>query len=207
MSIPLKSIHQIVKQFTLDFVNNPYLCYTEHGQHALFFSMLYNAIPDNKLFTTWNNQKVCIIQKEYPTAGKLGKPQRQHWDIALIKSPPTSINEGSLKSFDYLKLSAVVEFGMNEREEHLIDDIERLCHIDSNVEQGILIHLYRLSKPGAHFSGRDWSSNYRQIISKERVAEISLNKPVDIYYGMHDITNKYESGAWMIRKGKVHPLV
>lgn len=201
--MPLEFIHQVVKQFTLDFVNNPYVCYTEHGQHALFYSMLYKVLPAKKLFTTWNNQKVCVIQKEYPTAGKLGKPQRQHWDIAVIKTPPTSINEGRLKSFDYLRLSAVIEFGMNESEEHLIDDIERICHVDSNLEQGLLIHLYRLSKPGAHYSGRDWSSKYRQIISKERVRDISLGKTVDIYYGMYDITNKYETGAWVINNGNV----
>ncbi len=37
MPIPYTLIHQIARQFTLEFIADPYLCYTEHGQHALFY--------------------------------------------------------------------------------------------------------------------------------------------------------------------------
>jgi hypothetical protein len=194
-------VNQIAKQFTLEFVRNPYLCYTEHGLHALFYTKLYNALPPDQRYSTWNNQKVCVIQKEYPTAGNLGKPRRQHWDIAIIKTPPRSMVPTDKYSYDYLKLSSVVEFGMNESEDHLVDDIERVCHADANVDQGIIVHLYRLSKSGAKFSNRDWSAKSRQILSKERVADIASSKSVEIYYGMYDITGRYETGVWLINKG------
>lgn len=126
--------------------------------------MLYNAIPPNQRIITWNNKKVCVIQKEYPTASKLGKPQKQHWDIAVIKTPPTSTIDGASLSYDFLKFAVVVEFGMNETKEHLIDDIERICHEQANLNLGLIIHLYRLSKPGAKMSNRDWSSNSQPMI-------------------------------------------
>jgi hypothetical protein len=120
--------------------------------------MLYNALPADQRYTTWHDYKVCVVQKEYPTAGFLGKPRRQHWDIAVIKTPPQSLVDGIASSYDYLKLAAVVELGMNEGKEHLTDDIERLSHPGANVDQGFIIHLYRLSQPGAKLSDRDWSS-------------------------------------------------
>lgn len=71
-------VQQIAKEFTLEFIANPYLCYTEHGQHALFYTMLFNALPPERRYTKLSNNKICVIQEEYPTAGKLGKHQRQH---------------------------------------------------------------------------------------------------------------------------------
>jgi len=35
---------QAIIQFCLEFVRNPNLCYTEHGQHALFCTMLYHNL-------------------------------------------------------------------------------------------------------------------------------------------------------------------
>jgi len=63
----------------------------------------------------------------------LGKPQRQHWDIALIQSPPQHNHFSNISTYDYLKLAAVVEFGLNENIVHLQDDIERLSHARANV--------------------------------------------------------------------------
>ena len=199
-------VRHITEKFTLEFIRNPYLCYTEHGLHALFYTMLYNALHPDQRYTTWNNQKVCVIQKEYPTAGKLGKPRRQHWDIAVIKTPPSSIISKDKHSYDYLKLSSVVEFGMNESEEHLVDDIERLSHEDANVDQGIIVHLYRLSESGAKLSGRDKSARSKQILFKETISEIGLDKPIEIYYGLFDNTGTYESGAWLIYNGSIEHL-
>ena len=111
----IEFLRKAITDFCVEFVSNPYLCYTEHGQHALFYSMSFNALPEQQRYLTWNNQKVCVLQKEYPTAGKLGKPQRQHWDIAVLKNPPESI--GTKSSYDYLELFAAIEFGMNEVQE------------------------------------------------------------------------------------------
>jgi len=195
----LELIRKTLTAFCLEFVRNPYLCYTEHGQHALFYSMLFNALPEQQRYLTWNHQKVCVLQKEYPTAGKLGKPQRQHWDIAVLKSPPESIHEKS--AYDYLKLLAAIEFGMNEASEHLEDDISRLCHPEANLEHGFIVHLYRLSEGGKLFSGRDWSPKSPRILTLEDVQKLSVGKPIEIYYGLVDSTGKHNSGLWVFKEG------
>ena len=200
-------VRKIARHFTLEFIRNPYLCYTEHGLHALFYTMLYNALPPDQRYTTWNKQKVCVIQKEYPTAGNLGKPQRQHWDIAVIKTPPSSIVPTGKHSYDFLKLSHVIEFGLNATKAHLVGDINRLTHEDANVENAIIIHLYRLSKSGAKFSSRDWPAKSKRILSKDEVAKIGMEKPVEIYYGLSDNTGKHDSGAWFIQNGLTTELV
>jgi hypothetical protein len=206
MSEIISYVRSAVREFCLEFVADPYLCYTEHGLHALFYTRLYQALPAGQRYTTWQGQKVCVVQKEYATAGNLGKPQRQHWDIAVIKTPPESLVGDPALSYDYLKLAAAVEFGMNEAGEHLLDDIERLCHPDSNVEQGFVVHLYRLSRPGAQFSNRDWSPRSPRILSPERVAKLARGRPVEMYYGMHDSTGRYVSRVWRLNPGAMEPL-
>lgn len=207
MSSQVETTRQIARQFCLEFIEDPYLCYTEHGLHALFYTMLYNALPTDQRYTTWHDHKVCIVQKEYPTARPLGKPQRQHWDIAVIKTPPQSIADGIASSYDYLRLAAVVECGLNEGEEHLTDDIKRLSHPDANVDQGFIIHLYRLSKSGAKLSDRDWSATSKRILSKERVVEIAAGKPVEVFYGIYDSTGIHTPGAWHIKEGTIVPVL
>lgn len=203
MSGQIDAARQVIRQFCLEFTTDPYLCYTEHGQHALFYTMLYNALPVDQRFTTWQGHKVCVIQKEYRTAESLGASRRQNWDIALIKTPPESIAKDAALSYDYLKLAAVVEFGMNVEEEHLRRDIERLCHPDANLEQGFIIHLYRLSERGAEVSNRDKPPDWREILSREHVAEMGAREPVEIFYGLYDATGRNESGLWLIKEGKV----
>jgi len=193
-------------EFCLDFLANPYLCYTEHGQHALFYTMLYNALPPENRYLTWRGQKVCALQKEYPTYRDLGKPKRQHWDVALIKDPPESRVQTEALSYDYLRLDAVFEFGLNEAQEHLIDDIERLCHLDSNADHGFLIHLYRISRGGSLFSHRDWSANSARVVSPEHIAILAQNSPVEIYYAIADSTGRYPSAAYRIAQGEIIPL-
>ena len=196
-------IRQAIRDFCLEFINEPYTCYTEHGLHALFYTRLFNTFLEDRRYTDWLGKRVCVIQKEYPTAGNLGKPQRQHWDISVIKTPPESILASSSISYDYLKLSAVIEFGMNEDLEHFIDDIERVCHPDANAEERFVIHYYRLSQPGQKFSNRDWSPNSRQLLSKEKIAEIVSDKAVEVYLGVYDSTEKHPSGVWMIKQGRI----
>lgn len=201
----LEIIRNTIIEFCRDFICNPYKCYTEHGQHALFYTMLYNAIPEEQRFITWENKKICIVQKEYPTAGKIGKPQRQHWDVSILKSPPISLITG-LGAYDYLKLFAAIEFGLNESKEHIIDDIERLCHKDANIENGFIVHLYRLSESGALFSGRDWSSKSPRILDLEHIRRLSTGKTVEIFYGLTDSTGINRSGLWNIKDGNITVL-
>jgi len=203
-SVQIEKVRQISKQFALEFIDNPYLCYTEHGLHARFYMMLYNALSAEERYFNWGDKKVCVIQKEYPTAGHLDRSRRQNWDIAVIKAPPQSIKKQH--SYDYLRLAAVIEFGLNEPKEHLISDIERISHADANVDQGFIVHLYRLSEPGAQVSGRDWSSNSHRILSIERVANLVAERPIEILYGMYDFTKRYPTGLWVINKGEISQL-
>ena len=91
-SLMKKTVEDTIEKFCAEFVTHPYICYTEHGQHARFYSHLYGALPEKRRYVDWKQKKVCSLQKEYPTAGALGKTRRQHWDIALIKSP--AVNGG-----------------------------------------------------------------------------------------------------------------
>jgi hypothetical protein len=196
------TVQQVLHEFVLTFIEHPYDSYTEHGQHAIFFADLIGRLSPDDRYTYWQDKRVSVVQKEYPTAGRLGKPRRQHWDIAVIKTP-TQSNFGS---YDYLRLAAAVEFGMNEAEAHLIDDIDRLCHPEANVDNGFIAHLYRLSRPGAQFSGRDWSANSRQIVTPDRIAKLTEDKAVTVYYAVHDETGRYRNDAYLIKDGSVSQI-
>jgi hypothetical protein len=202
----IEIIRNTLQAFCCEYVRNPYLCYTEHGYHALFFSDLLASIPESLRYVSFNGQKTCIVQKEYPTAGNLGKSQRQHWDIAVFETPLSSKGETSA-GFDYLRLEAVIEFGLNSPEEHLRDDIARITNPYSNTMNGILVHLYRISDARSPFSKRDWSPRSKRILHKEEIYPIIENKPVEVFYAMADQTKTRESGAWLISPGKaIHPI-
>ena len=89
-------VRQTIVDFCCEFVRNPYLCYTEHGQHALFFSRLLAAIPESQRHGFWREQKVCLVQKEYATASRLGKSRRQEWDVPVLKSPLSNKEKAGL---------------------------------------------------------------------------------------------------------------
>ena len=110
------------------------------------------------------------------------------------------------KNYDYFKLLAAIEFGMNEAKEHLVDDIERLDHADANIVQGFIVHLYRLSNAELKFSGRDWSHNSARILTPEQVGDLSVGTSVEIYYGMADSMGKHENGAWHIKSGQMSKI-
>ena len=188
--------------YALTFIRNPYLCYTEHGLHALFYATAFSRLDPEQRYAEWFGQKVCVLQKEYATSGSLGKPRRQHWDIALLKTPLAS----STGSYDHLRLAAAIEFGLNEGAAHLVDDIERLCHPDANTDRCFIVHLYRLSAPGAPFSGRDWSSGSKQILTPQQIAGFTMGKPVEVFYGLYDGSGRYVNAAWTIANGAVRPL-
>src|SRR6266700_4198811 len=116
--------------FCQEFIRRPYLCYTEHGHHARCFTQLYNRLRPEDRYTWCNGQELCVLQKEYPTATNLGKSRRQHWDIALIRTPIVAPQRPM--AFDYLPLAAAIEFGLNCGSDHLQDDIARLCHPEAS---------------------------------------------------------------------------
>ena len=136
-------VRQTIEGLCLEFAEQPYVCYTEHGLHALFFSRLYDALREDQRYFEWNGRRVCAIQKEYATAHDLGKSKRQHWDIAVLRNPPATRGE---HPYDFFKIDAAVEFGLNEGKEHLLDDMRRLSHTSSNVGTGYAVHLYRISE-------------------------------------------------------------
>ncbi len=202
----VKAFKEVLVKFTLEFVQAPYLCYTEHGLHARFYSQLYNDLSEEQLYFFLDGKKVCVIQKEYPTATNLGRSKRQHRDISMIKKPAGSSKSIPDQSYDFFKLSAVVEFGMNASVDHLEDDIDRLCHPDANVESRFLVHLYRLGKPGNRFCRRDLSNRSRSMISIKDAALLTIDKPVEIFYGIYDNANIESSGVWHLQNGSINKL-
>ncbi len=64
----IELVRKVAIDFCIEFTENPYLCYTEHGFHAYFHTMLFNVIPENERFADWKGKKICVIQKEYRTA-------------------------------------------------------------------------------------------------------------------------------------------
>ncbi len=199
----LSLLEHTLTDFVRNFIEHPYDAYTEHGQHALFYADLLHRIPPGERYACCQGRRICVLQKEYPTAHHLGKPRRQHWDVALLKTPLESAN----CSYDYLRLSAVVEFGLNEMETHLADDVARLCHCGANVEHRYVVHLYRLSAPGKQFSGRDWSAKARKILSAEDVACYTLCNCVTACYGIQDDTDRHRARACRIINGCVTDLL
>jgi hypothetical protein len=43
------------------------------------------------LYADVGGREMCVIQKEYPTQDSIGRSRRQHWDVAVIKTPRTRI--------------------------------------------------------------------------------------------------------------------
>ena len=191
--------------FCHEFVRHPYLCYTEHGWHAYFFTLLYNSLPPASRYAEHKGHKICIVQKEYPTAESLGRSRRQHWDVALIDTPLRSI-QNRVDSYDHLYLAAVAEFGLNARISHLANDIDRLCDVDSNVQGKFLFHFLRLSDARSRVSRRDISPASRKLMPIERLAELVANTTACLFVAVADQTANHENGAWFIKNGKIAQL-
>ena len=56
------------------FLRNPYLCYTEHGLHTLYYTQLFNALTPEQRYLSWAGQQVCVLQK--------AKRSRRDWSNA-----------------------------------------------------------------------------------------------------------------------------
>lgn len=200
----------VSEKFCREFVSNPYLCYTEHGLHALFYTRLFSAIPDKARYIEYRDHKVCVVQKEYPTAGRLVRSRRQHWDIALVKAPP--VPKPELKpSYDYLRLSAVAEFGLNATLKHLEKDRDRITDTDANLERGFLFHFFRLSDGKSPVSGRDMSPKSKHFVSAESVLENAKERvngwPVTLFLAIADQTKPHSNAAWCITADDTRKLV
>ena len=197
-------------EFCKDFINNPYRCYTEHGLHALFFTKLYKALPDEstRYVDVAGSEIVCVIQKEYPTHDSIGRSRRQHWDTAVIKTPVVMPN--MVRAYDHLRLAAVVEFGTNVGRGHLEDDIDRLSDKRANVDLPLAAHFYRFSPAAARVSRRDWSAN---AVSRFQLEEIPSmlppGSPVTVYFGhFGDTTPNPAAALWQVTADRgVEPLV
>lgn len=193
-------------EFCKEFIRHPYLCYTEHGMHALLFSRLYTAFQTDELCYGWHGEhKVCLIQKEYPTHHHLGRSRRQHWDISVIKAPIT--DPGCEPAYDHFRLAAVIEFGLNCGAGHLVDDIERLTHPEANLDRGFLVHLDRFSDGALHVSDRDWNARYTSRLRMESVAAMLAGHP-DLYvlYGIVDQNDASSKGLWKIMSSGPVPV-
>ena len=182
-------------QFCKEFVENPYLCYTEHGLHALFFTRLYNAFPEDARYFDFEKRKVCVIQKEYPTHHDLGSSRRQNWDISVIR--PTEKLPGVKHPYDHLPLDAVVEFSMNYDEKHVKSDIRRLSHESSNVGLRLVAHLYRLGHKN-RISSRTRSTKSERVFERDHIRELLTSSEVVLYYGLADESGKRPSGLWRL---------
>jgi len=86
------------------------------------------------------------------------------------------------------------------------DDTDRLCHPKANTDRAFIVRLYRLSKPGALLSGRDWSVHSRRIVTPERIARLTQDRSVTVYYAVYDKTGTYPSIACRIKDGSVSRL-
>jgi len=147
-----------------EYMAQPYLARSEHGLHVLYFDKLWDALPPNRRYVTVGQHRLCAIQKEYPTDGALGKPKRQNWDIALLKEPMDGICSDRCP-LESLPLAAVIEFGLNEASDLLCDDLCRLSRA-TQVDYGLIVHLYRLTASKQQLSGKDWSTNSKRILNR-----------------------------------------
>jgi len=197
-------VNDTLEALTKEFMANPYVCYTEQGFHALFFTMLFNRLPVEDRYSQLGNKKlgdkkVCIIQKEYPTFHKLKDSKRGHWDIAVLENPLVSLKS---PAYDFLKVDSAVEFGLNEGLRHLEGDIKRLSEKESNVAHKFIVHFYRLSNTE---SLRDWNPRSKRIVSSEEVARRIKGADIVAYYAVVDRTRNKRQ-ALKIADGRVQEL-
>lgn len=118
----------------------------------------------------------------------------------MLQTPTVGVDPAA---FDYLPLQAVAEFGMNERINHLSDDIARLTHNESNVVDKFAFHLYRFSNGANPVSRRDWSPDSNHIESLDSIAETVRGTDVTLFFAVSDRTGGHTNGAWSIRDGDV----
>ena len=202
MKMDRNRLESILAEFAVEFFRHPYICYNEHGLHAWLFCKVYQSLSLSERAGILGDQYVSIVQSEYPTAHDLDKSRRQNWDISILKQPLEPLEDKPSK-YDYLKLDAVIEMGLNAPESHLLEDVRRMVHKKANVSLKYILHFYRLSDG---YSGRDLKPNHKGIMSKEE-AQMAIQKTdVVVYYVMFDSTGKLENGVWEIRDTGIRKL-
>lgn len=197
-------VERAAEGFCKQFLRSPYLCYTEHGLQALFFYDLMSMLPEGRRFSEWKGKKVCVVQRQYRTPDNLGRSTAQHWDLVALRTPLESLPPRKT-CYDFLGLSAIVEFGLNPVREHLVDDIDRLAHGSVSADRKFIIHLYRLSAPGKRFSERDLTPKSSQIVKVKQAQECldarRKDPGITIFYGMSDLTGVFGSQLWRLEWG------
>jgi len=193
-------VEHAIEDFCLGFLESPYLCYTEHGLHAMFYHRLMDALPNKRKYMRVDGREICTVQKEYKMGNKVGKSRKAHWDIAVLEENQSADRENW---YDLLGLNSVVEFGLNAQEGHLEDDVKRLSHGESGVQNRFIVHLYRYSKS---ITKRDWQNEHEAFISPEEIdAKIREHgSRVVAYFALVDDTDGSKQGPWRI-DGKSAP--
>lgn len=190
--------------FCHEFLEHPYLCYTEHGLHSRFASRLYRAMPEGSRYLTVGGYRICRTQKEYPTHMDLDRSKRQHWDVSMIAQAdrlPTCVYP-----LDHMPSATVIEFGLNEPLAHLWDDIERLSHDGSNLHQGFAAHFYRLSENSSRPSARDCSPGAKHVRAAPAIQPLLAGTNIEVILVVVDPTKRNASGVWRITAHTIEPL-
>jgi hypothetical protein len=199
-----RMVERAAEGFCKQFLRSPYLACTEQGLHALFCSDLLSMMPAGRSHPEWRGKKVCVVQPGYRSPDNLGRSKAQHWDIAVLRTPLEPLSPRKA-SYDLLRLSAIVEFGLNPAREHLEDDIDRLAHGSVSADRKFIIHLYRLSAAGKRFSGRDLTPKSSQVLKvREAQGYLDARKKdpgITIYYAMSDLTGTFGSQLWRLEWG------
>lgn len=214
------------EEFCERFMKEPYLCYTEHGQHALFFSHVYEKLKEKEaLCATLDLEcegegpqsiEICVLQKEYPTAGLLeAGTRRQHWDISVLKSDKHRKLESKCKEnpVDFIELDAVAEFGLNASKAHLLQDVKRLVNDQSQVNHKFVFHLFRLSPHSERPSRRDRAPSTSYFLTCDEAESVvrnaleekkAKNETITMFWAVHDRSDRHEND-WECRDVAVTP--
>ena len=192
-----------VEAFCREFVKYPYLCYTEHGIHARFLLQLYTELPEHGRYAEWDGNRVCVVQKEYPTAASLGKPRRQHWDVAVLRTPLECPGD-RLTTTPIVRLPPARDGGRVRAELRRRSPRRgraRLCHRASNVDDPVIVHLYRFSTGRSHVRPRHLAPGRPAFVRSPPSPSSRPSTRLDVYYGVADSTETYPSGLWRITAG------
>jgi hypothetical protein len=189
-----KIVEKTIEDFCFEFLARPYLCYTEHGLHALFYASLVGNIPEKERTVRVGDKDIHVVQKEYPMVDKQGRSKRAHWDIAVLDDVQTS---DRLRWYDTLRLNSAIEFGLNESIDHLRRDVQRLSHENSGMKRGYIIHLHRFSRS---VTRRDWIREHARAASRASIDSILRNegRNVTAYFVGVDSVTGTRDGPWRL---------
>jgi hypothetical protein len=194
-------VENVIQDFCKEFLDYPYLCRTEHCLHARFYHQMLIKLSFDNGYARFRGQRICIVQKEYPTGGRLDSDRRSNWDIAIIDVPVSSMPNRE-ETLENLKLNTAIEFGLNADRAHLERDIQRLCHEDNDkiLKKRFIMHFYRISKT---ISMRDWSPQAERFLNEEDIQNLLQNN----FRGQNLVVYYAKSGDDKICKGPHEPCI